>query len=69
MSGLFKNIANVIPAKDLASKTHKFLLRVPQNRLSPAALYYDPSIKESGLPQGHSYDVFELSSISYELSR
>ena len=45
MSGLFKNFANIIPAKNLATKNHNYVLRAANYTYSPAGYYFDPTIR------------------------
>ncbi|CAD8114341.1 unnamed protein product [Paramecium sonneborni] len=67
MSGLFKNYSKFVSASVFAS-ANKLIINPGRWSFNSANLFYNPSYRYSGLPQGHELTAFSLAQIASALT-
>ena len=63
---IFRKFDSLVPAKNFLTKNHKYILKYPGSSINPANYYFNP---REVILQGHNYNAFQLSLITYELTR
>ncbi|CAD8099407.1 unnamed protein product [Paramecium primaurelia] len=67
MSGLFKNYSKFVSASVFAS-ANKLIINPARWTFNSANLFYNPSYRYTGLPQGHELTAFSLAQIASALT-